>query len=105
MNPKDKILRDIKEFKKPHDIKNLSKHLYELEKDGFVKIIYTTDGDIVTLRLTREGERFLDGGGYTARYKSERNSKISAKAWAAITFVLGIVLTELVHILAEWLKQ
>ncbi len=101
---KDRILAEIKAFKKPCGIADLSKHLFDLEQDGYISVWYDTEKNPITIRLTNKGKAFLDSGGYTARHKAERKSKLSAKAWAAITFVLGIVLTELVHILAEWLK-
>ena len=101
---KDRILAQIKAFKQPYEIAVLSKFLYDLERDGYISVWYDTEKKPITIRLTNKGKAFLDSGGYTARHKTERKSKLSAKAWAAITFVLGIVLTELVHILAEWLK-
>ncbi len=101
---KDRILAQIKAFKPHNEIEGLSKHLYDLEQNGYISVWYDTEKKPITIRLTNKGKAFLDSGGYTARHKAERKSKLSAKAWAAITFVLGIVLTELVHILAEWLK-
>ena len=101
---KDRILTQIKAFKSLDEIEGLSKHLYDLEQMGFITVKYDTTKNPIFIRITTNGKAFLESGGYTARHKSERKSKISAKVWASITFVLGIVLTELVHILAEWLK-
>lgn len=101
---KDMILAQIKAFKPHNEIEGLSEHIYDLERDGYITVTYDTEKNPIIVRVTTNGKTFLDSGGYTARHKSERKSKLSAKAWAAITFVLGIVLTELAHILAEWLK-
>lgn len=101
---KDRILAEIKAFTPHNEIEGLSKHLYDLEQDGYISVWYDTEKKPIAIRLTNKSKAFLDSGGYTARHKAERKSKLSAKAWAATTFVLGIVLTELVHILAEWLK-
>lgn len=102
---KDRILAEIRNGKPHYEIDGLASHVDALKANGYVSIVGDCDGGIIVARITPEGERFLDGGGYTARCKAERKSKLSAKAWAAIIFALGIVLTELVHIFAEWLKQ
>lgn len=102
---KDRILAQIKAFKPHNEIEGLSKYIYDLERDGFISVKYDTEKNPIIIRLTTDGKAFLDSGGYTTRHKTERKSKLSAKAWAAITFVLGIVLTELMHILAERLAK
>lgn len=101
---KDRILAQIRAFTPHNEIEGLHRHIDALNADGYVSVVGDGEGGIIVARITPQGERFLDSGGYTARSKAERKSRLSAKAWAAITFVLGIVLTELVHILAEWLK-
>lgn len=102
---KDRILAQIKAFRPHGEIAGLEKHLDELAKDGYVSVSFATDGSIITIRITPQGERFLDNGGYTARYRADRKSKLSAKTWAAIGAVGGSVLTELIHILVERLAK
>lgn len=100
---KDRILSQIKAFKKPYEIADLSKYLYDLENDGYVKVTRDAEKKPIMLRLTNNGETFVDSGGYTARHKSERKSKLSAKAIAVIGFVAGAIIMKLIDILAEWL--
>lgn len=102
---KDRILAEIKARKHHSKIVGLSKHIDEFVKDGYVSGSFATDGSIITIRITPQGERFLENGGYTALYKVTRKSKLSAKAWAAIGAVGGSVLTELIHILVERLAK
>lgn len=102
---KDRILAQIKARKHHSEIVGLNKHLDEFVKGGYVSGSFATDGSIITIRITPQGERFLENGGYTARNKADRKSRLSAKAWAVIGAVGGSVLTELVHRLAEWLSK
>lgn len=102
---KDRILAQIKAFKPHSEIVGLNKHIDELVKDGYVSGSFATDGGIITIHTTPQGERFLENGGYAALTKADRKSKLSAKAWAAIGAVGGSVLTELIHILVERLAK
>lgn len=102
---KDYVLAQLAEHLPPHEVVGMSKYADELEADGHIKILSSEDGFIIRALLTDKGARFLESGGYTARHKADRKSKISAKAWAAIGAVGGSVLTELVHILAGWLTK
>lgn len=95
----------IKARKHHSEIVGLNKHLDEFVEDGYVSGSFATDGSIITIRTTPQGERFLENGGYTALDKADRKSKLSAKAWAAIGVVGGSVLTELIHILVERLAR
>jgi|GEM_PF-4760867 hypothetical protein len=102
---KDRLLAEIKALKHHSEIVGLSKHIDEFVKEGYVSGSFTTNGSIITIRITPQGERFLESGGYTAIDKAARKSKLSAKAWAAIGAVGGSVLTELIHILVERLAK
>lgn len=102
---KDRILAQIKAFKPHGEIVGMEKHIDELVEDGYVSGSFATDGSIITIRITPQGERFLENGGYTALDKAARKSKLSAKAWTAIGAVGGSVLTELIHILVERLAK
>ena len=95
----------IKARKHHSEIVGLNKHLDEFVEDGYVSGSFATDGSIITIRTTPQGERFLENGGYTALDKADRKSKLSAKAWAAIGVVGGSFLTELIHILVERLAR
>ena len=102
---KDRILAQIKARKHHSKIVGLNKHLDALVKDGYISGSFATDGSIITIRITPQGERFLENGGYAALDKAARKSKLSVKAWAAIGAVGGSVLTELIHILVERLAK
>lgn len=102
---KDRVMAQIKARKRHSEIVGLNKHIDELAKGGYVSGSFATDGSIITIRITPQGERFLESGGYTACHKTDRKSKLSAKAWAAIGAVGGSVLTELVHKIAGWLTK
>ena len=74
---KDRILAQIKAFKKPNEIAGLSKYLYDLERDGYVKVSRDTEKNPFLLRLTDSGKTFLEGGGYMrlSRAQTKRSAK------------------------------
>lgn len=74
---KDRILAQIKAFKPHNEIEGLSKHLYDLEQDGYISVWYDTEKKPITIRLTNKGKAFLESGGYMA---VKRKSK-SPAAW------------------------
>lgn len=102
---KDCILAQIKARKHHSEIVGLNKHIDELVKDGYASGSFATDGSIITIHITPQGERFVQNGGYTSRNKADRKSKLSAKVWAAIGAVGGSVQTELIHILVARLAK
>lgn len=102
---KDYVLAQLADNLPPHEVVGMSKYADELEADGHIKILSSEEGFIIRALLTDKGARFLENGGYTARDKSDRKSKLSAKTWAVIGAVGGSVLTELIHILVERLAK
>lgn len=74
---KDRILAQIKAFKRPYEIAGLSKHLYDLERDGYVKVSRDTEKNPILLRLTGSGKAFIESGGYARLSKAQ--TKRSAK--------------------------
>lgn len=74
---KDCVLAHIKAFKPHNEIEGLSKHLYDLEQDGYISVWYDTEKNPITIRLTNKGKAFLESGGYMA---VKRKSK-SPAAW------------------------
>lgn len=74
---KDRILAQIKAFKKPYEITGLSKYLYDLERDGYVKVSRDAEKNPFLLRLTDSGKTFLESGGYTRLSRAQ--TKHSAK--------------------------
>lgn len=74
---KDRILAQIKAFMKPYEVAGLSKYLYDLERDGHVKVSRDTEKNPFLLRLTDSGKTFLEGGGYTrlSRMQTKRSAK------------------------------
>lgn len=71
---KDCILAQIKAFKKPYEIAGLSKYLYDLERDGYVKVSRDTRKNPILLRLTSSGIALLESGGYV-RLSKERTKR------------------------------
>ena len=59
---KDRILAEIKAFKKPCKIADLSKYLFDLERDGYVKVWRNEQSHPITVRLTPQGNAFLESG-------------------------------------------
>lgn len=70
---KDRILAQIKAYKHHSEIVGLNKHIDEFVKDGYASGSFATDGSVITIRITPQGERFLENGGYTALDKADRN--------------------------------
>lgn len=86
---KDRILAQIKAFKKPNEIAGLSKYLYDLERDGYVKVSRDTEKNPFLLRLTDSGKTFLESGGYGRLSKMQ--TKRSAKKRSAKQLLLRII--------------
>lgn len=74
---KDRILAQIKARKHHSEIVGLNKHIDEFVKEDYVSGSFATDGSIIIIRLTPQGERFLENGGYTRLSKTQ--AKRSAK--------------------------
>ncbi len=92
---KDRILAEIKAFKQPNEIAGLSKFLYDLEGDGFIKVWRDEQNHPITLRLTEQGGRFLDSGGYSAK-RRVLHPKIKSAGkgiWAfTLTVISGLII-------------
>ena len=96
---KDRILAQIK-ARMPHgEIAGLNKHLDELVKDGCVSGSFATDGSIITIRTTPQGERFLDNGGYLKLCRK----KLKQKLWYGFWFVMGVAATKITEKLIDML--
>lgn len=103
---KDRILAQIKAFKTPNEIAGLSKHLYDLERDGHVTVWRDEQGDMISLRITQSGKDFLDGGGYAALSKMERSTMIRKALLSPVgRIVEAVVVASLVIIVGWWLKD
>lgn len=103
---KDRILAQIKAFKKPYEIAGLSKYLYDLERDGYVKVWRDEQSRPIDVKLTGNGKDFLDSGGYSAL----RNQKIKATALKAVKWflatVIGAALVLITNlIISQWLSK
>lgn len=98
---KDRILAEIKAFKKLYEIAGLSKYLYDLERDGYVKVSRDTEKNPFLLRLTDSGKTFLESGGYT------RLSKVQTKHSAKRLFlrVIESVAVALVSGCVGWMLR
>lgn len=90
------------------DAEALQSSITSLHNEGLIKILKKGNNrgkvTVISYEITDAGTELVDCGGYVKRNRKNKLKMLSAKTWASITFVLGIVLTELVHILAEWLK-
>lgn len=98
---KDRILAQIKAFKGPYEIDGLSKHLYSLERDGYVKVSRDTEKNPTLLRLTNTGKAFLESGGYTRLSKAQ--TKHSAKR--LLLRIIENVLVALISGYAGWMLR
>lgn len=102
---KDRILAEIKAFKPHNEIEGLSKHLYDLERDGYVKVWRNEQNHLITVRLTPQGNAVLESGGYSAvRRKSKSPAtlhKILRKElWVLVWAVIaGLIVAYLSKIL------
>lgn len=90
---KDRILAQINAFKPHNEIEGLSKHLYDLEQDGYISVWYDTEKNPITLRLTEQGGRFLDSGGY-AEIERKKYKEYSYKFIIKVfSWIFGIAAT------------
>lgn len=81
---KDRILAEVKTYKPHRDIEGLDRFMTELEADGYVKVWRDMQGKLINVRITSNGERFVEGGGYRKR----RRSKITADLRKAVKWIL-----------------
>lgn len=103
---KDRILAQIKAFKKPYEIAGLSKYLYDLERDGHASVWRDEQGDLISIRITKSGMDFLDSGGYAALSKTERNAKLRKVLLSPIgRIVEAAIISSLMIIVGWWLKD
>lgn len=94
---KDRILAQIKAFKPHGEIVGLNKHIDELVKDGYVSGGFATDGSVIVIRITPQGKRFLENGGYSAmgrklKAPSARLRVIRKDLWGLILAILAAVI-------------
>lgn len=103
---KDRILAEIKAFKPHNAIEGLSKYLFDLERDGYVKVWRNEQNHPITVRLTQQGNAFLESGGYSATAKRLRKAAIR-EALSSTTgrIVEGVIIAILVLIVGWWLKE
>lgn len=103
---KDRILAEVKAFKKPCEIAGLSKCLFDLERDGHVTVWRDEQGGLISLRITQSGKDFLDGGGYTALAEKEHNARIRKALLSPVgRIVEAVIIASLVIIVGWWLKD
>lgn len=102
---KDRILTQIKAFTKPSEISGLSKHLNNLERDGHVSAWRDEQGGLINVRITQSGRDFLDGGGYIALSKTERNAKLRKALLSPFgRIVEAVIIASIMIIVGWWLK-
>lgn len=94
---KDRLLSQIKAQTSFENIKNLSKYIDELETSRYVHTAKEEGGGIVAVRLTAEGQRFLESGGYTRLYRKRLNQKF----WYGFWFVIGVAATKITEKLID----
>lgn len=95
---KDRILAQIKAFKQPHEIARLSKSLYGLERDGYVKVWRDEQGGLISVRLTQSGKDFIEAGGYAAKKRllHPKVKSVGKGVWAfALTVISGLIIAYL----------
>lgn len=96
---KDRTLAQIKARKHHSEIMGLNKHLDMLVKDGYVSGSFATDGSVITIHTTPQGERFLENGGYTKLHLK----KLKQKLWYGFWFVMGVAATKITEKLIDML--
>lgn len=103
---KDHILNQLKAFKPHGEIKDISKHIDELEKDGYISAVRDQDGDLIIARITPKGKRFIERGGYTADSKKLRYTKIRKALFSPTGRIIeGVVIATLAILVGWWLKE
>lgn len=103
---KDRILAEVKAFKKPCEIADLSKYFFDLERDGHVTVWRDEQGGLISLRITQSGKDLLDCGGYAALAKKERNARIRKALLSPVgRIVEAVIIASLVIIVGWWLKD
>ena len=101
---KDRILAQIKAFKPYNEIEGLSKHIYELERDGYVSVVHDEQGGLITVRLTQRGKSFLDNGGYSKRIYSIKPKVKKSILWLRKE-IWGLIMAILAAVIAALLIQ
>lgn len=96
---KDRILAQIKARKHHSEIVGLNKHIDEFVKDGYVSGSFATDGSIISIRITPQGERFVENGGYLRLYRN----RVKQKLWYGFWFVMGVAVTKITEKLIDML--
>ena len=99
---KDRILAQIKAFKPHNEIVGLNKHIDELVKDGYVKVWRNEQSHPITVRLTPQGDAFLESGGYSAKKRliHPKVKSVDKGVWAFIlTIISGLIIAFLSKIL------
>lgn len=99
---KDRILAQIKAFKKPNEIAGLSKHLNDLERDGHVSVWRDEQGGLICVRITQSGKDFLDSGGYEVLSKIKRNAKLRKVLLSPVGRIVEAVIIASIMIIAGW---
>ena len=99
---KDRILAQIKAFKQPNEIADLSKYIYGLEQEGHAKVWRDERGGLISVRLTQSGKDFLDSGGYSAKRRLiyPKVKSVGKGVWAfTLTIISGLIIAYLSKIL------
>ncbi len=102
---KDKILAQIKALVHHSEIDGISRHIDALKTDGYVSVAGDEQGGIIVARITPQGERFLENGGYASILRHKRMATVrKGLKWALVT-VIGAALTVLTTLLlSRWLS-
>lgn len=100
---KDRILAQIKGFKKSHEIVGLSKHLYGLEHDGHVSVWRDEQGGLISVRITQSGRDFLDCGGYSKVARKPKD--LTARLRVIRKDLWGLILAILAAVAATYLSK
>ena len=90
---KDRILEQIKAFKPHNEIEGLNKHIYDLERDGYVTVWRDEQGKPISVRITQRGRNFLDSGGYSKIEKTERRYYSRKLIFKVLSWIFGIIAT------------
>lgn len=100
---KDRILEEIKAFKKPNEIAGLSKHLNDLERNGHVSVWRDEQGGLISVRITQSGKDFLDGG--KCRKTTQKPKRLTARLRLFRRDLWGLILAIFAAVIATYLSK
>ena len=73
---KDDILAKLKDRADIRNIAGINDYIFELEHDGYIRVIYAEGHCPIAARLTPLGEHFISNGGYSLQSKRQKARRV-----------------------------